>query len=366
MTESPPPEIDQNIHSLRLILVHYSLLAMVLVFILDRAHMLATGWHFADLIHFLAAAACLAGWYYRNTLKLELLSLVTIFAVSAYATASLISFGFISCAIPLFISALILCSMLFSFRATLILVAIVFLVVIVSGAYFLLLGASSKHIFSSSHPFTNFIVWTSTALSSLLFIPLFADYHSAARKVYLDTLEKATSGTDAISLKQIDPLTGLPAIQILMDRLRHELDRNKREKTIGAVMFIDIDRFKDINAHYGKNAGDAVLRTLSARIASVVRASDTLARIGGDEFVAIFPDQEDQEQVRLIARKLMATIENPVVFGEENIELLVSMGISLFPNHSLSPQQLVSIAQDTAELSKQSGGNNFRIASEEL
>ncbi len=320
--------------------------------------MLATGWQLADLVHIAVAATCLASWYLRSYLKLGLLALISISSMGVYASASLASFGYVSCAIPLFISALMLCSLLFSVRATLVLSALVFLVVIFAGAYFLLLGPSNKAIFSSSHPFINFLIWASTAVTSLLFIPLFADYHYAARKVYLDTLSKTAANGE---IKQIDPLTALPALSILMDRLHHEIDRSKRGKTIGAVMCIDVDNFRNINEQFGKEAGDAVLRTLSARISSVVRASDTLSRIGGDEFVAVFPDHENEQQVILVAGKIMSVTEDSIAFGEEKISLQLSIGISLYPEHSLSPRQLLGFAQDACELAKSEGGNRFRI-----
>jgi diguanylate cyclase (GGDEF)-like protein/PAS domain S-box-containing protein len=128
-----------------------------------------------------------------------------------------------------------------------------------------------------------------------------------------------------------DALTDLPNRQLFDDRLKHALDRARRDpKQLLAVMMLDLDNFKEVNDSYGHACGDQLLRIVGQRLQSCLRKSDTAARMSGDEFALINEGITDMEGVRSIANKVLEIISNPVEIEGHTIQLTVSIGISLF------------------------------------
>ena len=125
-----------------------------------------------------------------------------------------------------------------------------------------------------------------------------------------------------------DSLTGLANRTLLRDRLEHALARSQREGGMTAVLFIDLDNFKRINDVYGHSAGDAVLTELGARLRTVVRPTDTIARFGGDEFVVVC-EEVDEEDALALGQRLQEAIQVPVAAGSAEHELSASIGITL-------------------------------------
>lgn len=133
-----------------------------------------------------------------------------------------------------------------------------------------------------------------------------------------------------------DELTGLPNRRLLLDRLQHSMDRERRERTQGALLFIDLDHFKTVNDSLGHLVGDALLREVSARLASQLRAEDTLARMGGDEFVVLLEGlgsnaQETAEKAAVSAEKLLKSLDRSVCIEGRELSISASIGIALHP-----------------------------------
>jgi diguanylate cyclase (GGDEF)-like protein/PAS domain S-box-containing protein len=125
-----------------------------------------------------------------------------------------------------------------------------------------------------------------------------------------------------------DPLTGLANRTLLRDRLQHALARSEREGQATGVLFIDLDRFKDVNDAYGHATGDAVLMELGRRLPAAVRPADTVARLGGDEFVVVC-EATDEPSALGLGRRLQAALRPPVTVGDRELTLSASIGIAL-------------------------------------
>ena len=128
-----------------------------------------------------------------------------------------------------------------------------------------------------------------------------------------------------------DPLTGLPTRTLLRDRLEVAIERARRTQDNLAVMMVDLDNFKRVNDSLGHQAGDIVLCEISKRLRSCVRKSDTVGRMGGDEFVVLLPDLRSDKDAEEICQKLLQSVAQPIRIGKHEIIVTASIGIGLFP-----------------------------------
>ncbi len=163
-----------------------------------------------------------------------------------------------------------------------------------------------------------------------------------------------------------DPLTNLPNRLVFADRLEIAIRRASRNASVVALVLFDVDRFKSINDTFGHLTGDAVLRAMAARLARVFRASDTLARMGGDEFAAIFPDLKTREDVDRVAVKIARQMQEPLVIEGRPIAITLSIGIALFPEHGRETSALFSGADLALYHAKLEGRGRFRFLSAEM
>ena len=157
-----------------------------------------------------------------------------------------------------------------------------------------------------------------------------------------------------------DALTGLPNRRLLEDRLRHALMRARRRGGCVALLVLDLDGFKRINDSHGHEAGDQVLAAVGARLLACVRATDTVSRIGGDEFVVLLDDPMQPEDAGRIAQKLVAAASEPVMFKDRPLHVGASVGISVAPHDSLDAEALLRCADEAMYRAKQSGRGAWR------
>jgi diguanylate cyclase (GGDEF)-like protein/PAS domain S-box-containing protein len=147
-----------------------------------------------------------------------------------------------------------------------------------------------------------------------------------------DLTEKKRADEYIYHVAHHDPLTGLPTRTLLRDRLEVAIERAKRSQEVLAVMMVDLDNFKRVNDSLGHQAGDTVLCEISRRLKACVRKSDTVARMGGDEFVVLLPDLRSATDTQEICRKLLASVAQPIRIGRHEIIVTASIGIGLFPD----------------------------------
>lgn len=163
-----------------------------------------------------------------------------------------------------------------------------------------------------------------------------------------------------------DQLTRLPNRALFRDRLELAITQARRRSGQLAVLFVDIDRFKLVNDTYGHSEGDAVLRGVAARLSSTLRRSDTLARVGGDEFTILLPDVGGADDAECIAHKILSALEAPLVLAHGDFRASVSIGIALYPADGETCETLMQHADIAMYQVKRSGKNGCRFFAPEL
>ncbi|WP_282756190.1 diguanylate cyclase domain-containing protein [Desulfuromonas thiophila] len=159
-----------------------------------------------------------------------------------------------------------------------------------------------------------------------------------------------------------DSLTGLPNRRLLLDRLERALALAGRTDRCLALLFLDLDHFKQINDTYGHEGGDALLREVARRLLQAVRQSDTVCRQGGDEFVLLLTELTFAEDAAQVARKILQGFRQPVALQGQQVQVKVSIGIALYPAHGQDSGQLMQQADEAMYRAKQAGRNRYAVA----
>ncbi|MCF8168728.1 MAG: diguanylate cyclase [Rhodoferax sp.] len=180
--------------------------------------------------------------------------------------------------------------------------------------------------------------------------------------VMRDITERKHLEEEVRQLAFFDTLTQLPNRRLFNDRFSQALARAKREQRSLALMFIDLDKFKPINDTYGHETGDWVLQTVARRIESGLRASDTAARVGGDEFLVFLPDLQTSANALAVGKKIRLAVEQPFVTpGGVTLLASASIGIAIFPDHAQTEQDLMRLGDSAMYEAKYAGGNFVQL-----
>ena len=165
--------------------------------------------------------------------------------------------------------------------------------------------------------------------------------------IKLDATERTLKEQDTWYKANYDWLTALPNRGLFLDRAHNALRNAKRVDASIAILFVDLDDFKAVNDTYGHQAGDKLLQWVASQISRTIRDSDTVGRFGGDEFGLLLCDFNDQEEIRLVAEKILSAINQPCPIGDVEIGISASIGIALYPQHGDDISMLITKA-DTA------------------
>ncbi len=184
--------------------------------------------------------------------------------------------------------------------------------------------------------------------------------------VYLDITERKKEEERIQYLANYDVLTGLPNRYLLNDRLDQAITAAQRHHNRMAVLFIDLDRFKNINDSLGHDIGDALLRMVSQRLRSCLRHSDTIARQGGDEFVALLEDLESEDEVTFIAEKMIGSLLEQFTVENYKLSITPSIGVSVYPDDGDTAVQLLRNADLAMYRAKGTGRNRFEYYKPEM
>ncbi len=159
-----------------------------------------------------------------------------------------------------------------------------------------------------------------------------------------------------------DKLTNLPNRTLLLDRLHQAMLQAQRQKVSLAIIHLDLDNFKEINDMYGHSNGDILLKNLSDRIKKTLREADTIARLGGDDFVIVLDNLKSQEDSIVMLERILSIVSEPVISEELSMQVSVSMGVTFYNYHKLmDPDQLLRQADQAMYQAKLSGKNRFNI-----
>ena len=189
-----------------------------------------------------------------------------------------------------------------------------------------------------------------------------SEYQSVGR----DITERKRAEQRARYLAQHDPLTNLPNRALLEDHLQYALGQARRDQRQIAVLLLDLDGFKRVNDTLGHLVGDRLLRAVSERLRHNLRASDVVARFGGDEFAVVQTAINDPRAAVVLTRKLLDTLARPFELGGETMLLAASAGVAVFPQHGATPEALIEAADLALYRAKEEGRSKFRLFAPEM
>jgi diguanylate cyclase (GGDEF)-like protein/PAS domain S-box-containing protein len=184
------------------------------------------------------------------------------------------------------------------------------------------------------------------------------------------TLTDITASKESATLAwrhaNVDPLTSLPNRRLFSECLKNELLRAQRSRTQLALLFIDLDGFKQVNDLYGHEVGDLLLMETAHRLSKCVRQTDIVARLGGDEFTIILTQLDDLEHIQLVCQKILDALSTPFRIKLQVTGVSASIGISLYPFDALVPEDMLRKADQAMYAAKQTGKNQFHYFTQEL
>lgn len=175
-------------------------------------------------------------------------------------------------------------------------------------------------------------------------------------------IERKTMLLRLQQLALYDSLTGLANRTLLLDRLQSALQRASRDQQPLALLYLDLDRFKQVNDNFGHAVGDLLLQQTAQRILQVVRQTDTVARFGGDEFVVLLEQLHQVDTALLVAEKIRQALAQPFLLAEQQLLISPSIGLALFPQHGTDSWQLLQRADSAMYQAKRDGGDRITQA----
>jgi len=177
--------------------------------------------------------------------------------------------------------------------------------------------------------------------------------------IHTDISDRKYSEERVFQLAHYDTLTGLPNRVLFMDRLHQDISKAQRHEHSLTLVFLDLDRFKEVNDALGHDAGDQLLKEAAQRLKGCVRASDTVARLGGDEFTIILNNLSDSASLEQIAQNILNQLAEPFHLGEEMIYLSTSIGITIYPDDATDVDVLLKNADQAMYAAKDEGRNRY-------
>jgi two-component system, cell cycle response regulator len=185
-------------------------------------------------------------------------------------------------------------------------------------------------------------------------------YNMLEVRLLYKQLEQSNRALEALALH--DALTGLPNRRLLLDRLALAIAHTRRHKSTLAVMYLDLDGFKQINDSLGHDAGDILLKMVAARLVAAVRQEDTVARLGGDEFLIALWELRLGDDVGKLASKIIQAVSQPYGIQGHGVSMTASVGVSIYPTHGEEAEALMKSADLALYEAKRAGKNGYRIA----
>jgi diguanylate cyclase (GGDEF)-like protein len=231
-----------------------------------------------------------------------------------------------------------------------------------------IIGLSADEQLDELHRYIRAYLWRALAVS-LLFILIVAVLGRMSRQLALSRLraaeEQFAHAKRVEHLAYHDGLTKLPNRRLFSNLLDQSINQARRYNHRLAVLFLDLDRFKNINDTFGHEAGDQLLQDVSTKLKACLRDSDTVARLGGDEFVILLPEISEEKYVATVAQQITSAVSTPFDLQGQPFRVTTSIGISIYPKDGLDEQTLTKNADIAMYQAKGKGKNNFKFYSKE-
>lgn len=197
-------------------------------------------------------------------------------------------------------------------------------------------------------------------LSSTI-VPFATETHARKRFICIQTdiTNQKKSEKKLLHLANHDTLTGLPTRILLMEHLSQAIERAKRDKQCVAVAFVDLDGFKAVNDIHGHDIGDQLLISVTKKLKYLLRGSDIIARIGGDEFIIVLTEIKERKKILTVASKVIKELSVPFLIGGKSLAIGASVGISVYPDDAREAEILIKYADDAMYTVKKNGKRNY-------
>ncbi len=321
----------------------------------------STGWLPMYSAHIGIGAAVLLAWSLRRRLPLQLRVALVMLMFWAVGLIGLFTLGLLGAGLWWLVMSSLLMSTLYTPRAGVmtVLAALPFLILAGTGFVegWLVLPFDANAYIRQPASWITFLVATSL-MPIIVFLAV-----AGLQRTTLSLLDEVEQQRDHIAyLATHDALTGLPTMRLGEDRLDKALRASRRSGHRLAVLFADLDGFKAVNDSHGHDVGDQVLVTVAQRFQDVLRASDTVARKGGDEFIVVLEDISDAAAALEVAEKMIAMVSFPVRIRGLELKVGASIGIALSPDHGTDAATLLDAADHAMYAAKHAGRNCARMA----
>ena len=324
----------------------------------------STGWMPLYGFHIGLAVVVVAVYWFRARIPFAVKSALILLIFWAIGLAGLFTLGILGSGYWWLVLSSLLVSTLFSIRAGVVCAVAVTAILAVAGIGFS--SGALKVAVDANDFIVSATTWATLVIATILTPFIVFQAIAAYQRTTLELLDEVHQQRDTIQqLATHDQLTGLPSLRLATDRLDIALHVARRTGKKVALLFIDLDGFKKVNDSLGHEAGDHVLKEVGGRLLKALRAEDTAARIGGDEFIAILGTLPDSDVAARIAERAITAISRPIEYQGNSISVGASIGIGLFPDHADNAQTLRRVADAAMYSVKRSGKNRFAYAERE-
>lgn len=184
--------------------------------------------------------------------------------------------------------------------------------------------------------------------------------------LFEDITQRKQQEEDLLRLANFDSLTGLPNRSLCMDRLEQGIGRTSRKNSYLGLLYINLDRFKKVNDSFGHGVGDELLKDVASRFFECVRNSDTVCRLGGDEFTIILPEIQDISDAGKVAEKIITVMDRPFNISNQELNISPSIGVSIYPDDAEDIETLLKNADSAMYHAKSRGRNNYQYYTQSM
>jgi diguanylate cyclase (GGDEF)-like protein len=319
-----------------------------------------SGWQPLYSLHLGLALVFLGFYRWRGRMPLEVKAAIPIAIYWPLAVGALLTWGLVGNGVFALTIINLMTALIYPPRVTVWMIAASLAILAGIGAG-VVTGQIVPHVNASAYAVQASSWATTWVLLCIVLMTIFRAlgiFQQSTRDLLQEIQERQE---EIVYLANHDQLTGLPLMRLAHDRFAVACHRALRQGTKVAVLFIDLDGFKEVNDGYGHDSGDGVLRLLAQRISQSIRAEDTVARIGGDEFLVLLGDVSTAELIQARGESLLHSLSQPVVVAGRSCRLTASIGVALFPDHGSDLDALRGLADAAMYQAKRSGSNRIQV-----